>query len=405
MASFVTDDGKVIPPLNISAPAPLINLRGFSWGTVDDVINGLQIEQNILANKAAQDNDKPPTQTTDVLDPPPQDDETPPSHDVHTPPPQDDETPPSQDVTTAAQPEPTARLGGSGQADNPEDTPELPENDQPVILDVFAAAEPESSARRGPVGPGAPGRPGPGPGGPIAAPPSTPLPAPQLPMFPDGVGMQLPTQLGPHKDSPPPLFPLAQFQGAYAGNGFNLIFRPRMKNDPMKFPVKPVVKGVDDNVLELNLTTEQLTFGRTIGGIPNRGLSLNNQADISLGGMPYLQTIQDVTNPVTGRGDRANPVDIHFEPGMWLNVPATSSPANKASVVRMASIPHGTTINAQCFAPPQANTALGGESRGPAFAVLDTTPFPIGQPTNKITFASQNADQLDTPRIPQDLRP
>jgi len=429
MASFVKEDGTVVPPLNISAPAPLINLRGFSWGTVDAVINGLQIEQNILANKAAQDKEQPPTQTQDVSAPPSQDEGTPPSQDAHTPPPQDDETPPSQDilapppqdnktpqsqdVTTAALSETHASTGNSGQVDRP------PQDDeQPVTQDVFAAAQPETSARRGPAGPGgprapgAPGAPGgsgapgrPGLGGPIVAPQPTTLPAPQLPVFPDGVGFQLPMQLGPHKDSPPPIFPLAQFQGAYAGNGFNLIFRPRPKKDPTDFPVTPVVNGPDDNVLELNLTTEQLTFGRTIGGIPNRGLSLNNQDNITLGGLPYLQTIQDVTNPITGRGDRADPVDIHFEPGMWLNVPATSSPANKASVVRMASIPHGTTINAQCFSPPQAKTALGGESKVPTFPVLDTTPFPIGNINNKIPFASQNADQIDSPRIPQDLRP
>jgi len=40
MASEVTTDGHVLPPLNISAPAPILNLRGFKWGTVDEKIHG-----------------------------------------------------------------------------------------------------------------------------------------------------------------------------------------------------------------------------------------------------------------------------------------------------------------------------------------------------------------------------
>ena len=345
MASFVTDDGKVVPPLNISAPAPLINLRGFSWDSVDDVIQGVQPDQ------VTADDDQPQAQ------------------DAFAAPPPEDEPAQMQQVFAAAQPEPIARFAAPGR----------------------------------PGGPGGPVR----PGGPIAAPQPVPLPAPQVPLSPEALGTQLPIQLGfkaGQQLPAPPEFPLAQFQGAFAGNGFNMIFRPRSKIDTTPFPIPTPSEGVNDNVLELNLTTEQLTFGRTIGKIPNRGLNLNSQGDIFLGGLPYLQTIQDVTNPVTGRGDRANPVDIHFEPGMWLNVPATTSPENKPSVVRMASIPHGTTINAQSFSPPKAATALGGEAKPPTFAVLDTTPFPIGSITNKIAFRAMDVNNTDTPRIPQDLK-
>jgi hypothetical protein len=36
MAAFeVTPNGQVIPPLNITAPAPGIDLKGFHWSTVD----------------------------------------------------------------------------------------------------------------------------------------------------------------------------------------------------------------------------------------------------------------------------------------------------------------------------------------------------------------------------------
>jgi hypothetical protein len=349
MASFVSDDGKVVPPLNISAPAPLINLRGFSWDVVDDVVQGRPQSGDVAAE-----------------DDPPKDDEQPQTQDAFAAPPPDDEPPQMQQVFAAALPEPLARLQGPGRPTG------------------------------GPVRPG----------GPIAAPQPLPLPAPQPPLSPEALGPQLPIQLGfksGQQTPAPPEFPLAQFQGPFAGNGFNLIFRPRPKVDTTPFPKPTPSEGVNDNVLELNLTTEQLTFGRTIGKIPNRGLNLNSQGDIFLGGLPYLQTIQDVTNPVTGRGDRANPVDIHFEPGMWLNVPATTSPENKPSVVRMASIPHGTTINAQAFSPPKAATALGGQSGGPSFATLDTTPFPIGNIATRIAFRAMNTNNTDTPRIPQDL--
>jgi hypothetical protein len=40
MASQLTEDGHVIPPLNITAPAPIINLRGFKWDTVDQEVQG-----------------------------------------------------------------------------------------------------------------------------------------------------------------------------------------------------------------------------------------------------------------------------------------------------------------------------------------------------------------------------
>jgi hypothetical protein len=40
MASQLTEDGHVIPPLNLTAPAPIINLRGFKWDTVDEEIQG-----------------------------------------------------------------------------------------------------------------------------------------------------------------------------------------------------------------------------------------------------------------------------------------------------------------------------------------------------------------------------
>lgn len=208
--------------------------------------------------------------------------------------------------------------------------------------------------------------------------------------------------------APPPAFPLSQFQGAYAGNGFNLIWRPRPLDDKTKFPTRPPAQP-DDNILELNLTTEQMTFGGTLGQIPNRGLSFNKQSDVFLGGLPYLQTVQDVTNIDTGKGDSPTPTDIHFEPGLWLTVPPCSNPKNEESLVRMASIPHGTTINAQGLAPKRNQaTVLGGRTGAPDFDnpanVLDTTPFQIGKFTSKQRFDSMDAGNQGTARIPQNLK-
>ena len=69
----------------------------------------------------------------------------------------------------------------------------------------------------------------------------------------------------------------------------------------------------------------------------------------------------------------------------------------------MASIPHGTTINAQCLAP---TTSFPGP---PPFTDLskikkvDITPFVIGSPGTTFRFASQTAAATNTPRMPQDL--
>jgi hypothetical protein len=92
-----------------------------------------------------------------------------------------------------------------------------------------------------------------------------------------------------------------------------------------------------DNVLELNVTTETMSFSSPLGSVPNRGSK--SQADIFLNGVPYLQAVNDVT---TG-----TPIGIHLEPGIWLQVPATTNPHEPITVTRMASIPHGTTIMAQ----------------------------------------------------------
>jgi hypothetical protein len=102
--------------------------------------------------------------------------------------------------------------------------------------------------------------------------------------------------------------PVDPTQGlVFAGNGFNTIFRPQSPKTPTDLPIKV---PNSDNILELNLTTETLSFAAPLGVVPNRGSG--NQGDIFLNAVPYVQSVTDVTSlPATG---------IHFEPGMWLAV-------------------------------------------------------------------------------------
>jgi hypothetical protein len=161
------------------------------------------------------------------------------------------------------------------------------------------------------------------------------------------------------------LGPLAQLigedgKGEWKGEGFNTIWRPH-----------PLAEGGQDRFLELNLTEETLVFTKIEGKIPNRGLAM---PDIDMFGLTYLQQIKG-TDPAEG---------LHIEPGIWVNVPPTTNPAEPATVVRMASIPHGTVILAQGI----AQTVDGG----PRIGENNIIPFQIGtpQPPNS-DFASAEA--------------
>jgi hypothetical protein len=189
------------------------------------------------------------------------------------------------------------------------------------------------------------------------------------------------TALRDSVSSVPSLGPLAAFTGAFRGSGFNTIFRPDL-GSPTRLPI-PVTDS--DNLLELNLTQETLSFSPSLGSVPNRGEVM---PDIFLNGVPYLQVINDVTVP-------SQPVGIHFEPGLWMAVPATTDPKEGPTVVRMASIPHGTTIQAQ-----GTSSAVDGK---PVIAATDIIPFTIGHPNSKVPFPSQTAANKGTARIPQDL--
>ena len=117
-----------------------------------------------------------------------------------------------------------------------------------------------------------------------------------------------------------PLGSLSQLPGAWAGQGFNTIWRP---ND--------ISHSGQDRFLELNLTSETLAFQEIPGDIPNRGLLM---PDITMKGLTYMQQISERSDATKG---------LHIEPGVWAHVPQTTNPPAPATVVRMGSIPHGTT--------------------------------------------------------------
>ena len=270
-------------------------------------------------------------------------------------------------------------------------------------------------------------------------------------------GLLTAPNLGPNE---PPLGVLEHFKGKFGGSGFNLIFRPNSGETTFLNPLDPSLPAPpnppNENVLELNLTTETISFSDPLGDVPNRGLE--KQTDIHLNGRSYVQTVNDVTDIKTGKPD-AKPSQIHIEPGLWMHVPATTigklfsleivmyhafgltlsfgwtcplvinscrvaissaaaalckqvsnitddhgtDPVLGESLTRMASIPHGTTINAQCLAPttsfPGPPPFIGANALPP----VDITPFVIGNPGNKIRFAAQTASATNTPRLPQDL--
>jgi len=144
--------------------------------------------------------------------------------------------------------------------------------------------------------------------------------------------------------------PAAKPKRQWQGHGWNLLWRPH----------KPA--GPDpDHFLQLMFTNETLSFIDISGsGIANRGFK---QGDIKLGGAAYTQEIKD----------KFDNSDQHFEPGVWVHVPATTNPSEPESVARMGSIPHGTTINLQGEAKPADAARMNS-----LIPVSSIVPFAIG---------------------------
>jgi hypothetical protein len=120
---------------------------------------------------------------------------------------------------------------------------------------------------------------------------------------------------------------IGNLPGTWTGRGFNLIWRPHF----------PSAQG--DHFLQLNLTSETMEFASIGGPVPNRGL---DEPDIAIFAIRYLQQIHDANFavPLGGGG-------LHVEPGFWLSIPATAETSGVRTLVRAASIPHGTTVLAQ----------------------------------------------------------
>jgi hypothetical protein len=156
-----------------------------------------------------------------------------------------------------------------------------------------------------------------------------------------------------------PLGELAGLVGTWSGKGFNAIWRPDHVT-------------ASDHFLELNVTSETLQVQEISGAIPNRGLL---QGDIAMFGVHYLQQIKDAN---LGAG-------LHIEPGLWVTIPKTSNPDEPATVARLGSIPHGTSVLAQ----GTGSTA----SAGPSIPGIGITPFTAGQPSATVTFAEQTLSQ------------
>ena len=185
--------------------------------------------------------------------------------------------------------------------------------------------------------------------------------------------------------------PSGKPQRTWKGRGFNLIWRPNFGNEFGNAP----------HFLELNMTTESLSFTDITGatGIANRGLL---QKGIFLGGLAYLQTVNDSFDD-SGQ---------HFEPGVWANVPDTTNPLEQGTVVRMGSIPHGTTINLQgtAFTAPQPKIDPSSITpfllNSPDDGVTGLVPFPeqdLSIPSTSRTdlarVASLTQDQLNNPNL------
>lgn len=153
-------------------------------------------------------------------------------------------------------------------------------------------------------------------------------------------------------------FPLNLLENkTFMGTGMNMIWRPRSSTKPSK-PIigDAVVAGGAQDVLQFNMTAESMAFSGSIGeAIPNRGAG--DQGDISLQGIPYVQRVGSFEDPAAfdandvASSKAKKPEGIHFETGCFMFVPEHKT--NGATLNRMASIPHGTTINAQGFVPSQ----------------------------------------------------
>lgn len=164
------------------------------------------------------------------------------------------------------------------------------------------------------------------------------------------------------------LGPLSELPGKWVGRGFNLISLP-------DFDKNPPSTGPQQFRALFNVTNETMEFVQGIEA-PNRGAEvkgsnpLRGQDDIDIIGVRYLQTVSDMNS-----GD-----PLHVEPGFWLNVPASTIPAQPASIVRQGSIPHGSSVLAIGSASVSAKPDFDCEAPNsePMMATIPPTLPPFG---------------------------
>jgi hypothetical protein len=177
------------------------------------------------------------------------------------------------------------------------------------------------------------------------------------------------------------LGPLAFLAGSWRGPGFNAIWRPHNKeSEPAGNPTR--------RFLELNLTNDGFDFHIIPGVVPNRGV--DPQPDLSLYGLHYLQRTSDADPKPSphvhphGYSQTAGQA-LHIEPGLFMLVPASSQPpgglgdtpiVNKTAVVRMGSIPHGSTVLMQ--GPSPGNNPKPGKPHIPHLFPLLHYPGAVG---------------------------
>jgi hypothetical protein len=188
------------------------------------------------------------------------------------------------------------------------------------------------------------------------------------------------------------LGPIAHLAGHWSGCGFNIIWRPDNTGDP-GFAVR--------RFLQLNQTLETFNFDIIASAIPNRGLF--KQPDINIYGMNYLQKVKDNDLDIPGFPNAGE--DLHIEPGLFLNVPSSggvedpndltgdvTDPVIPASIVRLATIPHGVSVLLKGDAP--SATPVNGAPVFPPLYPIDAiakayTDYPDYDATVGTDFAAQ----------------